>query len=762
MPPINTKRLEEILPDQTIHLLKDAIPPAKIEPFYDNYQQNVPIALDLGTSSWKIGLTNSTQPNNIFPSIVSKYRDRKAQKSLTLVGNDCLFDPSVKQHAKNPYDGQFITNWDYTETLLDYSFEHLSVKSKNGRVNNPLIVTESVCSPLSQRRQMYELLFEAYQVPSITFGIDSLFSYYQNLGTNGIVISAGNEQTHIIPVLQNKGILSQAKRIDWGGNSCQNYLTKLLTLKYPYFPAKLNNYHTSNLFQDYCYISKDYQSELKNYLDMDFLESHDILTQFPMDFTLIPEKKKSDEEIAKLAEKRREQGKRLQQQARNKRAEKLAQKQKEYDYYSKLKLKLDSLNKLDVAKKLKIEEFEDLDDFKKYLLNLEKALKVEDIDNEPISQFHLIDIPDDQLTDDQLKEKRKQKLLKGNVDAREKSKELKRQQQEAKIQYDKDQNDWRINDLSGWCNNKRIELSKLINKYHETVKLLEAFKDRKSMAAQERMKNIASLANDENGSTNPASRKRRRNINSTIDNDPNDNFGANDDDWGIYKDITNSSLNEEQQETTNSIQAIEEELLKYDSNFKYHDTLEASQAFDWKNLVLHKFVHGPRPNITLAMQSDGLEGDELANHPAIVQKSHQMHLNIERIRIPEIFFNPYMAGLDQSGIAEILSDLLLRRYDGNFSPGGQSYSLVQDVFLTGGATKLENFVERVTSEFTSFLPVGAPLKVRLAKNPEIDAWKGMQKWSKTEEAKNSYVSRKEYEEYGPEYIKEHGLGNVRL
>ena len=64
---------------------------------------------------------------------------------------------------------------------------------------------------------MDELLFECYNVPSVTFGIDSLFSYYANGGLHdddgsGVVISAGNTSTHIIPTLHGKGLLERTKR----------------------------------------------------------------------------------------------------------------------------------------------------------------------------------------------------------------------------------------------------------------------------------------------------------------------------------------------------------------------------------------------------------------------------------------------------------------------------------------------------------------------------------------------------------------------
>ena len=87
-------------------------------------------------------------------------------------------------------------------------------------------------------------------------------------------------------------------------------------------------------------------------------------------------------------------------------------------------------------------------------------------------------------------------------------------------------------------------------------------------------------------------------------------------------------------------------------------------------LTLHKFIHGPRQNITISMQTEISDPDELANHPEIIKKNHQLHFNIERIRVPEILFQPSIAGLDQAGVAELLSDLLYRRLDGNFSSMG--------------------------------------------------------------------------------------------
>lgn len=771
MPP---KTMKDDLAPQKIYPLKDVEVPAEPEPFYNNYQYGVPIALDVGTSSFKVGLTNSPAPNNVFPAVIARYRDRKALKTLTIVGNDVYRDLSLRSSLKAPYDGPLVTNWDYIEFMLDYSFEHLGVHSDNGRVNNPIIMTEPVACPLSQRKNMYELLFEAYQAPKVAFGLDSLFSYYANSSggnANGLVIGAGHELTHVIPVSQGKGILLQTKRIDWGGDQSQQFIQRLLSLKYPYFPSKLTPQNTTNIFHDHCYVLKNYQEEVSNYLNMDVLEDNDVVLQAPVEINVSNDKKKSAEELAKQHQRRKEQGKRLQEQAQQKRMEKLMQKEQEWEYYTNIKLEFETMSPKDLQQKLEAESFEDLNDFNKYVSALEKTLKKtrnqeigdpDEQEGDTVNSWPLVEIPDDQLTEDQVKEKRKQRLLKANFDARERAKEAKRHEEELLVQYEKEQEEWRERDLEDWCSVKRLELADIYNRLKKRSKILDSFKDRKSMAAQQRMKNIADLANDESGSTSSTFRKRRRNANATIDNDPNDTFGANDDDWGVYRDISNATLQEEQEEDNAAVVKLEEELLKYDPNFHHEDTLAASQTFDWRNLTLHKFIHGPRENITISMQTEISDPDELANHPEIIKKNHQLHFNVERIRVPEVLFQPSIAGLDQAGIAELLSDLLYKRLDGNFSPGGQSYSMIQDVFITGGLANLPNFVERTVNDFTEFLPLGAPLKVRRAKDPILDAWKGMQKWSSSEECENSYVSKEEYEELGPEYIKEHGLGNACL
>lgn len=62
---------------------------------------------------------------------------------------------------------------------------------------------------------MSELLFEGYGVPSIAYGIDSLYSFHANApspAADGLVISSATSSTHVIPVLNGRAVLTSAKK----------------------------------------------------------------------------------------------------------------------------------------------------------------------------------------------------------------------------------------------------------------------------------------------------------------------------------------------------------------------------------------------------------------------------------------------------------------------------------------------------------------------------------------------------------------------
>ena len=308
---------------------------------------------------------------------------------------------------------------------------------------------------------MSEILFECYSAPSVAYGIDCLFSYKYNKGRSGLIISSSHSSTHVISVLQSKPISSSISRLNWGGYQGAEYLLKLLKLKYPAFPGKLTDYQIQHLVREHCYVSQDFDKEIGSFLDWSGLEDKDHIIQFPFTEHIVAEK--SEEELARIAERKREGGRRLQEQAAKMRLEKLVKKEEELEYYQDLQQRLTGQSKKEIKRLLDDDDFKDEAQLDKVIKDTEKSVRkarnkdlgVSDNTVEEAATFPLLDIPDEQLDDIGLKQKRHQRLLKAGVEARTRVKLEKEKERARKAEEDRLDDERRVNDLEGWLGDRR-------------------------------------------------------------------------------------------------------------------------------------------------------------------------------------------------------------------------------------------------------------------------------------------------------------------
>ncbi|KAG8565334.1 hypothetical protein GDO81_012812 [Engystomops pustulosus] len=137
-----------------------------------------------------------------------------------------------------------------------------------------------------------------------------------------------------------------------------------------------------------------------------------------------------------------------------------------------------------------------------------------------------------------------------------------------------------------------------------------------------------------------------------------------------------------------------------------------------------------------------------------IAEYHQMYLGTERIRAPEVLFQPSLIGEDQAGLAETMQ-FVLDRY-----PQEVQQEMVQNVFLTGGNVMYPGIKARMEKELLQMRPFGSTFQVSLASHPVLDTWKGASDWAIQNLVTNEgWISRKDYEEMGGEYLKEHVASN---
>ncbi|CAK7565546.1 MAG: Actin-related protein 5 [Sporothrix epigloea] len=755
--PLPRREAWKLLPEPTIYPVKDAGLEDFVEQRPDGYKAakrradgDAVIVIDNGSSAVRAGWSFENDPRFTVAPTMAKYRDRKLGKTYSFVGADCYADAAARGHMRNAFETGtgIVANWDVMEHILDYTFVKLGLNVTEGSVDVPIVLTEAVANLSYSRKSMTEIVFECYGAPSLAYGIDSLFSYRHNKGNTGLVVSSSYSATHVIPVYNSKAILSQAIRLNWGGSHAADFLLRLVRLKYRDYLSntlKLNQSQAEYWLKDFCYISKDYDNELRGILDWTGLEDRERIIQFPYTEEVIIQK--TEEELAKIAERKKESGRRLQEQAVKMRLERLLKKEGELEYYKSIQTRIADNSKKETKRLLDEAEVKDEAALERQIKDLEKAIRrarQKDLGNDPEEEdeapdFSLLEVPDEELDEAQIKAKRQQRLVKSNHDARarakaEKEAEKARVAEEARLEEER-----RTDDFENWLEEKRAARVEALAKIKERERLSKDMGNRKNLASYIRMKNIANLASDSPAGATAGGRKRRRG-----GGGDEDDFGADDADWAVYRDIAvnrEDSDDEEREENPDvQLKGLEELLLQYDPNFTYEDTREAQD--DWSKKMLHAFERGPRP----------FDPDSPAQR-------HQIHLNVERIRVPEVLFQPSaIAGIDQAGLVEIAGDILTQRLTS--LPNIDRDDFLHDIFLTGGLTLFQNFDERLQAGLRALLPAGAPLRLRRATDPLTDAWRGAAGWAGSSAWRQAAVTKEEYLEKGPDYIKEHDQGNA--
>ncbi|XP_077575495.1 actin-related protein 5 [Stigmatopora nigra] len=136
---------------------------------------------------------------------------------------------------------------------------------------------------------------------------------------------------------------------------------------------------------------------------------------------------------------------------------------------------------------------------------------------------------------------------------------------------------------------------------------------------------------------------------------------------------------------------------------------------------------------------------------------HQLFVGTERLRCPEILFQPSLTGEDQMGIMETLQYMLAR-----YTPKQQE-ALVSNVFLTGGNMQYPGMKERIERELLAMRPFQSHFKVTMATQPTLSAWLGARDWALEHPpgaGEAGWISRQDYEEKGGEYLSEHDASNI--
>ncbi|XP_070600858.1 actin-related protein 5 [Erythrolamprus reginae] len=296
----------------------------------------VPLVLDNGSFQMRLGWACPEaavpgEPLLQFRSLVARSRGaRGGAGPETQVGNDLGSPEPLRWLLRSPFDRNVPVQMELQEHLFDHGFQRLGVSSQ-GCIDHPIVITEAVCNPLYSRQMMSELLFECYQVPKVSYGVDSLYSFYHNKRQgwpcSGLIVSSGYQCTHILPVLDGRLDARNCKRINLGGYQAALYLQRLLQLKYPGHFAAITLSRVEEILHEHSYIAEDYKEEMQKWRSPEYYENNVHKMQLPFSNKLLGSTVTSEEKI----ERRQQQLRRLQELNARRREEKLQLDQERLD-----------------------------------------------------------------------------------------------------------------------------------------------------------------------------------------------------------------------------------------------------------------------------------------------------------------------------------------------------------------------------------------------------------------------------------------------
>ncbi|XP_017768856.1 PREDICTED: actin-related protein 5 [Nicrophorus vespilloides] len=496
---------------------------------YTDDLNSIPIVIDNGSYYCRAGWSTSEEPLLIFKNLIAKPRKERSKKDTNeviqapplQVGNDIINIEAVRFQLKTQFDRNVVTHFEAQEHLFDYTFSHLGIDTDKC-IPHPIVMTEPYLNPNSSRQLMSELLFECYNVPSICYGIDSLFAYnfsQSEPSNDALIISMGYHTIHVIPIIDNETNFENTRRINTGGFHVISFLHRILQLKYPAHTNAITLSRAEELLHSICSIATDYREELKRWNDVDYYEKNIKKIQLPYSVastssTLTAEQQK---------ERKKELARRLTEINARRRGERLAE---------------------DEEKLVKLQEIYELWEVHNDAEEFEYALGENGFESSDELEKSI------NLLKMRIK-KTKQKILAANSAEELPEEPPNKQQKLNKIVFENEKA------MHSYVQNAKKLRQDILSKKLSRKQKKQDMAKRRTAAGQERMRIISQLARKEKG---------------------NDDFGMRDEDWDIYKTISRDGGDSDSEAENEKLLELEEVIKTYDPTDDA-DSLAPAEAY---------------------------------------------------------------------------------------------------------------------------------------------------------------------------------------
>ena len=306
-----------------------------------------PFIIDFGTGTCHAGYNK--KPSISFPNVNERREDG------IFVGLDCITRP------RSAFDRDFLTSHGAFDNSIEYIFQQLDVQEPPSKI----AISETFCNPYACRAISSEVLFECYNIPMISYYVDTFTSYhhFSNKAAKSVVIDLGYSSTRVLAMQNNKCIYDISKCIPYGKNDCVELCMTLTHLKYPHL--QIPRIDAESIIDNDLLVAKDYDAVLKELASKS--NKYNIYKQYPYNM----EEPLTNEEIVNQKQRQQANRQRLIDMNLNKRKEKLEATRNQFLELNAFLDKLNNCKKSERLIMLKEQNYKSVDDIEEFIKTVE-------------------------------------------------------------------------------------------------------------------------------------------------------------------------------------------------------------------------------------------------------------------------------------------------------------------------------------------------------------------------------------------------------
>lgn len=216
------------------------------------------LVVDNGSCFIKAGFSGDEVPKTTISSILGVPKKPGTLLKNLYIGEDA----EVRGYSLNltyPIKRGKILDWETIEELWNYCFfNEMGINPKE----HDILLTELAKEPKEGKEKMTEIFFEKFAIQSFCLSPPSLLSLLAAGKTLGIVLDSGDGTTQATPIYEGELVRESILNIDLAGIDVSELLSKKFVQDGHRFIHSLGI--VRSIKQTNCYISLDYENELKN------------------------------------------------------------------------------------------------------------------------------------------------------------------------------------------------------------------------------------------------------------------------------------------------------------------------------------------------------------------------------------------------------------------------------------------------------------------------------------------------------------------